>query len=177
MVETGLCYQGEVTLTFKIGDKVIRKKTYNKGWSPLFRLIALTLTGNMSNENLQRLKPTYVDMRFLNNGGDWETCLFSMTPTVPSYYYEEDSKMADYGGINYISAFTCTISFSNLDISKTANFNDSTDCRLFLLSGEVGSASAEAVNMASLWIDALTIKEMQAGSQVIVDWTMKFYNI
>ena len=29
MVETGIAYKGEVTLTFKIGNKIIKKKTYN----------------------------------------------------------------------------------------------------------------------------------------------------
>ena len=109
MVETGLGYKGEVTLTIKLGDRIIKKKTYNKGWSQLFRLIALTLTGNQSNEDLNRLKPTYIDMMFLNGQGSWETCLFSVVSTVPSFYYETDGKMAGYGDINYISAFTASI--------------------------------------------------------------------
>ena len=171
MYNTGIGYKGEINLTIKLGDSTISRKVYNKGWSQLFRLIALVLTGNMSSEEFNSLKPTYIDIMYKNSDNVWETCLFSVTPVVSSYSYEEDNKMNGYGGINYISSFAVTISYSNLDISKIDDFDaENTDCRIFLLSGELSK-------LASLKVDPQALKDLQAGSQIIVDWTMKFFNV
>lgn len=174
MVETGLKYRGEVTLSYKIGNKIIRKKVFNKGWSPLFKLISLTLTGNMTSEEMSILRPTFVDMKYKNNGV-WSSCLFSKVAVIPSFTSVSDPSID--GGISYISVFSSTISYSNLNEPLITGLDDDTECALFLLSGEpLVSSDDSSIRMASLQVDMSSVKEMQPGSQVIVEWTMKFYN-
>ena len=76
--------------------------------------------------------------------------------------------------------FTVTISFSNLNSSLISEFDENTEAALFLLSGEpyenAGDDADSITRMASLGVDAQSVRDMLPGSQVIVEWTMKFYN-
>lgn len=172
--QTNISYKGEVTLKYKVGNKIIKKKVFNKGWSPLFKLISLILTGNMTPEELSILRPTYIDMKYENNGA-WTSCLFSKVPVTPSFMSVNDPTID--GGVSYISVFSVTISYSNLDNSIVSNFDSNTNCAMFLLSGQpVASSDDSSIRMASLQVDPESVKEMAPGSQVIVEWTMKFYN-
>lgn len=179
--ETGISYKGEVKLTYKIGDKTIRVKKFNVGWSPLFRLFSLVLTGNITNEQLDLMKPTYVDLKYLNNT-HWDSCLYSRIPVTPSFISESDSRIP--GGLGYVSVFAITISYSNLNQALITGFNTDTEPKtetaLFLLSGEpynnVGEDADAPIRLASLGVDPKSIQDMLPGSQVIVEWTMKFYN-
>lgn len=174
--QTSIKYIGEVILKYKIGDKVIKEKRFNRGWSQLFRLIALTLTGNMSAEDLDTLKPTFIDIKYQPEGtsGDmsWNSCLYSRVPVVPSFYIENDETV-EGGGVNYISCFTATISYSNLNQSLLSE-NDTTN--IFLLSALPYQGSDVSTRLAALKVETDSLLSMQPGSQVIVEWTMRFYN-
>lgn len=175
MNETGLAYVGEVTLSLKIKDKIIKKVSYNKGCSQLFRLLALVLTGNMTTESLDILKPTYIDVKY-EDDGDWESCLYSKIPVIPSFYMEEDVTVE--GNQNYISSFSSTISFSNINDSVVqASGFDEKEVRLFLLSGEEYTGSDDSITrLATLKVSPASLQSLQPGSQVIVEWSMKFKN-
>lgn len=177
--QTNLSYKGEVTLKYKVGNKVIKVKKFNKGWSQLFRLIALILTGNMTVNQLKLLRPTYVDLKYKDNGV-WKSCIYSSVPVTPSFTTEIDNNID--GGVSYISVFTVAISYSNLNQSIIDTFDteteNKTETAMFLLSGEDPLSAEDDSNtrLASLNVDCASIAEMLPGSQVIVEWTMKFYN-
>ena len=180
MIETGLQYKGEVTLSYKIGNKIIKRIKCNKGWSQLFKFISLALTGNLTSEQLDILKPTFIDLKYKNNE-HWDSCLYSRIPVTPSFTSEASSGVNGIpGGVEYISVFTVTISFSNLNSSLISEFDENTEAALFLLSGEpyenAGDDADSITRMASLGVDAQSVRDMLPGSQVIVEWTMKFYN-
>lgn len=174
--QTSLKYKGEVTLKYKIGDKVIKTKKCNRGWSQLFRLIAVLLTGNLSNEQLDIMKPTFIDIKYrppeATSDNAWNSCLYSRVPVIPSFYVENDATV-EGGGINYISCFTCTISYANLNQSL---LDENSVTNIFLLSGEPYTGSDISTRLAALVVDTDSLLSMEPGSQVVVEWTMRFYN-
>lgn len=174
--QTNIKYKGEVTLKYKVGNKIIKTTKCNKGWAQLFRLIATLLTGNLSAEQLEVLRPTFIDIKWRPSGSDsdlaWQSCLYSRVPCVPLFYVENDSNI-NGGGVNYISSFTCTISYANLNKSV---INENSETNLFLLSGEPYTDSDISTRLASLIVDTDSLLSMEPGSQVVVEWTMRFYN-
>ena len=175
MNETNISYIGEVTLKLKIGDRIVRTVTHNVGWSPLFKFISLALSGNLSTDTLNALRPTFIDVRYAS-GLSWVSCLYAPLPITPSFYSMPGNDMSEVGGLNYLSIFSCTISYSMLNMSIVQSLSDSADVRLFLLSGEALSSPSDDTNMVTLMVDADSVKSIQPGSQVIVEWTMKFCN-
>lgn len=174
--QTSIKYKGEVTLKYKMGDKVIKVKKCNRGWSQLFRLIALLLTGNLTTEQLDIMKPTFIDIKYRPSGStsdnSWNSCLYSRVPVVPTFYVENDSTV-EGGNVNYISCFTCTISYANLNQSL---LDENSETNIFLLSGESYTTNDISTRLAALIVDTDSLLSMEPGSQVVVEWTMRFYN-
>lgn len=73
--QTNIKYKGEVTLKYKVGNKIIKTTKCNKGWAQLFRLIATLLTGNLSAEQLETLRPTFIDIKWRPSGSDSDLAL------------------------------------------------------------------------------------------------------
>lgn len=176
---TSVGYVGEVTLTYKLNGKTIKVKKFNKGWSNLFRFIALCLTDNM--DTLSSSRPQYLDIKCKKvNTTNWESCLFKRIPVTPSFTYEQDAEMDNYGGVNYFSVFTTTISYGMLNLSQLDRYGSDPqdECALFLLSGDdYNVADGDAsVRMAQLLLDLDSLKTIQAGTQILIEWVLKFYN-
>ena len=181
-INTGTGYVGEVTLTYIVNGKKLRVKKYNKGWSKLFEFIARCLgdaEGSHRSDSIESGRPKFLDIKCKHSGGNWESCLFNYVSVSPSYTSWIDSSMQDYGGVNYYATFTTTISYNMINQAILAQYDSSDDCALFLMSGSDGTYYASDdlnYRMAQLLLDISSLKSVSAGTQVIVEWNLRFYN-
>lgn len=177
-INTGAGYVGEVTLTYIVDDKKIKVKKYNKGWSRLFQFIARSLSSDF---NTGVGRPKFLDIKCRAQSPDavWETCLFNYVPVSASLNYWDDISMNNYGGVNYYATLTATISFNMINKAILDGYISSDDCALFLLS-EMGDGVTPSTDspyrMAQLLLDISSLKSVNPGTQVIVEWNLKFFN-
>lgn len=178
-INTNTGYVGEVTLTYITHGKKVKVKKYNKGWSRLFQFIARCLGDSINTDNG---RPKFVDIKCQHRGNDgtWESCLFNYIPVTGSVNYFEDATMVNYGGLNYFATMTATISFNMINQAVLGQYLEEDDCALFLMAGaEEGSYSSTYDNpyrMAQLLLDIRSLKDVAPGTQVIIEWDLKFYN-
>ena len=179
-LNTNMNYVGEVTLTYIVNGKKLKVKKYNKGWSRLFYFIARCLGDAQNPGTIMVERPQLLDIKCRHEGGNWESGLYSYVPVTPSYSYVTDNSMTDYGGLNYYATFTATISFNTVNTTFLQQYTNQTDsCALFLMSGSTTPytpANDSAYRMAQLLLDVASLATIDPGTQVIVEWNMKFSN-
>ena len=182
-VNTGAGYVGEVELTYIVDGKRIRIKKYNKGWSRLFQFIARCLGDTMNANTIPAGRPQFLDIKCKHKEQGptyWTSCLFSMIPVSPTVNYWVDDSMINYGGVNWFATFTTTISYNMINQAILGQYpNGDDDCALFLMAGSdttYSSTSDDEYRMAQLLLDVESLRAVNPGTQVIVEWSLKFYN-
>ena len=182
-VNTGTGYVGEVNLTYIVNGKKTKVKKYNKGWSRLFQFIARCLGDTMNVNTILAGRPQFLDIKCKHaaEGSEkWASCLFNMIPVSPTINYWDDTSMINYGGINWFVTFTTTISYNMINQAILGQYpNGDDDCALFLMAGSETTYSSESddeYRMAQLLLDLESLRAVNPGTQVIVEWSLKFYN-
>lgn len=165
---TNLFYNGFVSVSIKINDKLINLSNHNSGLPTLNRSFCNFITGNTTTiEDI----PEYIDLRY-NNGESWESILISRIHlSGKSWTYDSSLQ-------NYVAKFTGVISYNYL--SRLISRTDTSLYRLYLYSGSLGLDSlgnpTGYYDLAYLDIDAETLSYLSPGTQAIIEWSMQLLN-
>lgn len=155
-IETDIKYSGDVKLSLSINGKTIQINKHNNGLPDLFRLISKSLAGyDISNE-----KPSYVDLRYMNSSGEWESCLSNKQSIAQLSY-------SLYNG-SWITRAASTIPYASLIITPISSLGDNVPFRLFLMN--------KKTDLAYIDINCADVYKITPGTQALVEWILKIFN-
>lgn len=158
MNKTSFSYMGNVTLTIKVGDKLVELNNHNAGTTLLMKSFAKFLSGNYS--GISDI-PELLDIRDSNGA----SILSSLIPLSGKYYEFSSSHN------NWISRFTALINSSSI----IRQIESSQTYTLHLCSG-YDSISLTNNNLAELEVSAEDLQTISPGTQAMVEWTMQVVN-
>jgi len=151
-------YHGKVKISYKINGKTYEIPAHNLGTQNLFKFLCRSLCGaNVIND-----RPIQIDIR---------------TSTQSSFLYSESiliDKLAvsttyiDDISVGWMAKFTAELKYNNLnmDISPL----EQNYFRLYL-------QNSSEEDFAYVGVDYLTLAQLQAGTQLQIDWCLYFDNI
>lgn len=149
-----LNYIGEVSMVFERNGRPYEVVRHNAGLPKMFNIIARALTG----KNVAEEIPAFLDLRYLN-GSTYVTCLRSPV-VLTGCYYENDITNG------WVTKVTGTITFDNLDSPIVDN-----TYKLYLMS------KTGRFDLATLEVDYDDLKNLTAGTQALITWTLRFQNL
>lgn len=155
-IETKIKYSGLVNLNLKINNKIININKNNSGLPDLFRLISKALAGyDVSDE-----KPSYIDLRYMNSSGEWESCL-SKKQSISQLSYNLNNG-------SWITKASSTIPYSSLIITPISSLGENVPFRIFLMN--------KRNDLAFIDIDSTDVYKITPGTQALVEWVLKIFN-
>ena len=146
-------YEGNVELTFfRNGTKIVIKKK-NAGVKNLFRILCRALAGyDISGEI-----PSFLDLRVVNGSSTSSILNNKIALTGKSYRIESN---------DWVLKITGTIAYSDL---MNPEISESSTYRLYLMN--------TSADLAYLNVEATDLAGITEGTQMLVNWTLKFQNL
>ena len=155
-IETNTKYSGNVKLNLKINGKNIQINKHNNGLPDLFRLISKALAGyDISNE-----KPSYIDLRYMNQSGEWESCL-SNKQSISQLSYNLSNG-------SWITKAASTIPYAALIVTPISSLGENVPFRIFLMN--------KRTDLAYIDVDSSDVYKITPGTQALVEWVLKIFN-
>jgi hypothetical protein len=153
MSTTKLSYEGIVNLKFNVNGKVTEYISHNEGLEPLFKLYARALAG----DDVRGNAPTMIDLR-QKNGNTYDSVL-NIRGIGTGCYYGKDTDG------KWCTKITATLSSANLVAVPV----ESGEYRFYLMSNEE--------DLAFLPVEDAPLQRIQAGTQALIEWTLKVTNV
>lgn len=148
-------YIGSVNISIPINGKTIKINRKNKGLPELFRLLVRALAGN----NIAMDKPSYIDLRYLNGYGEWESCLTNRQSISQLSYNLSDG--------SWIARATSTIPYSALSVTPISDLGVAS-FRVYLMN--------KTTDLAYIDVEANDVYKITPGTQALVEWILKIIN-
>lgn len=149
-------YVGNVNIKIPVNGKLVNIHKKNKGLSELFRIIAKSLTGGDTSSD----KPSYIDLRFLNNYGEWQSCLSKKQSIAQLSFNMQDG--------NWVTRAASSIPYSALTITPISELGEGRLFRLYLLN--------KNNDLAYIDVNSEDIYNITPGTQAFVEWILKIVN-
>lgn len=149
-------YIGNVNIKIPVNGKMMNIHRKNKGLSELFRIISKALAGNdISND-----KPSYIDLRFLNDYGEWQSCLSRKQSIAQLSFNMQDG--------NWVTRAASSIPYSALTITPISELGEGKLFRLYLMSRND--------DLAYIDISSDDVYSITPGTQALIEWILKLVN-
>ena len=161
---TQLQYQGNVTISLKIKDKVKKLKLHNNGTAALQEIFARIMANDSdSTAEFRNMTPNYLDLCRSSDGEEWYTCLLDIIniPTTARRATIDDNN-------EWVARFTATIRYDDLIVPIESTDTDKFRLYLYYMNSERGRA-----DLAYLDVSAIDISKISPGTQAIIEWDMK----
>ena len=148
-------YIGSVNLSINVNGKTLVINKKNKGLPELFRLITKALAGN----DISKDKPSYIDLRFLNGYGEWESCLTRKQSISQLSYNLSDG--------SWVTRASSTIPYSSLTTTPVSDI-ETESFRVYLMN--------KNTELAYIDVDPNDVYKITPGTQALVEWVLKLVN-
>lgn len=164
---TPLGYTGLVTLSLKIGDKIVKVQRHNAGLPNLMKSICKFLTGQGDQEHEI---PEFLDLRrrLVGTGDPWDTFITQQVSCgTTGRIYEYDTEIE-----NWIAVYTFSIPYSIL--VDYVEVDDEIHEYRFVLYSE--DAAGNPMDLAFIPVSAAELSRITPGLQAIVEWRIQIVN-
>jgi hypothetical protein len=148
-------YIGNVNISIQMDGKIVNINKKNKGLPELFRLLVRAISGN----NIAADKPSYIDLRYLNGYGEWESCLINRQSISQLSYNLSDG--------SWIARASSTIPYSALSVAPISDLG-LVPFRVYLMN--------KTTDLAYIDVEAKDIYKITPGTQALVEWILKIIN-
>ena len=156
IADMNIGYVGNVNIKIPINGKMTNIHRKNKGLSELFRVISKALAGN----NIVDDKPSYIDLRFLNDYGEWQSCLSKKQSIAQLSFNMQDG--------NWVTRASSSIPYSALTITPISDLGEGKLFRIYLMSRNN--------DLAYIDISSGDVYSITPGTQALIEWVLKIVN-
>jgi hypothetical protein len=148
-------YIGSVNISIPVNGKTLKINRKNKGLPELFRLLVRALAGY----SIVADKPSYIDLRYLNEDGEWESCLTNRQSVSQLSYNLSDG--------SWIARAASTIPYSALSVTPISDIGVAS-FRVYLMN--------KNTDLAYIDVEANDVYKITPGTQALVEWILKIIN-
>lgn len=165
IIHDNMKYKGEVELSLKIGNKVIKKNIHNTGTLQLKRAFAMFLCGGTVATQALRYLPSRIDLRVYQSGS-WVTALKRTVPVTSPTYIKET-----VGEETWSTQYNAVMPYSSL----ISGIDEQNQYRVYLMCDSIAD-NDESKDLAYIDVNASDLSTLTAGVSAIISWKLKLLN-